>query len=619
MALTVKIGTPPGEVDRRSLINQDTFKFSSLLHDRANCDFQLTSPDGSYRPVVGHHIMVEDGATFHFGGYITSVEEVRITPGTAPASGTGALRYQCTCGDYNTIAERFLAKKVYLWDTPANIVSDLRLFYLNGDGVVDGTITSPSTTITLAIDASQTAITVVSGSDFPSPNFIVKIDAELLKVTSKGTGSNWTVARGYNGTTAASHLAAAGVTLVVKAVFDFNSCAEAFDQLALLANRDWYISNRILNFIARSTNSAPFSLTDAGTTFMRISLRTTIDQFNDRVYLRFAFQAISPTVETFTGTHATQPTNGSRKSWTLAQFVASETPIVKVNTEGKSVGVRPEADDPGKDWYWSYGENTIDQAAAAVALAATDTLEITYRKLWDDTTLQSDTAVIAARAAIEGGSGIWEQRVERTDIADRRLADTEALALLRRFSQIPQTAVFDTDQAGLRAGQLITINLTRHAVNGTFLIEQVDGQWVGSSGVADQGFLRYTARAHSTEVLDGVAEFFEALAGGGRGGGGTAGAGGSGVAIGNGVVLYQQTLTANFGPIAVPSDADGSLILWLFVQGGLGNFTVTWNAAFKSVGSWQPDPTVGKYSLIAFVKVSATVLVPAWAAVKGMG
>lgn len=62
------------------------------------------------------------------------------------------------------------------------------------------------TTLGAAIaDADDTAITVTSGTSFPAAPFLVTIGTEILKCTSKGTGEDWTVTRGEQGSTAAAH------------------------------------------------------------------------------------------------------------------------------------------------------------------------------------------------------------------------------------------------------------------------------------------------------------------------------------------------------------------------------------------------------------------------------
>jgi hypothetical protein len=68
------------------------------------------------------------------------------------------------------------------------------------------------TTLAAAItDTSGTAITVTSGASFPAAPFIISIGTEALSVTSKGAGTDWTVTRGYEGSTAATHLNGAAI------------------------------------------------------------------------------------------------------------------------------------------------------------------------------------------------------------------------------------------------------------------------------------------------------------------------------------------------------------------------------------------------------------------------
>jgi hypothetical protein len=62
------------------------------------------------------------------------------------------------------------------------------------------------------ITTNGTAITVTSGASFPAVPFLVTIDTEILKCTDKGIGDiAWTVTRGEQSSTAATHLIAAAV------------------------------------------------------------------------------------------------------------------------------------------------------------------------------------------------------------------------------------------------------------------------------------------------------------------------------------------------------------------------------------------------------------------------
>lgn len=64
-----------------------------------------------------------------------------------------------------------------------------------------------STTIPSAINATQTTITVASASGFPTSAFRLRIDDEMMNVTAGFGTTTWTVTRGVNGSTAASHAA----------------------------------------------------------------------------------------------------------------------------------------------------------------------------------------------------------------------------------------------------------------------------------------------------------------------------------------------------------------------------------------------------------------------------
>ena len=67
------------------------------------------------------------------------------------------------------------------------------------------------TTLGAAItDTSGTSVTVASSTGFPATPFIVSIDTECLLVTNV-SGTTWTVTRGYEGSTAATHLNGAAV------------------------------------------------------------------------------------------------------------------------------------------------------------------------------------------------------------------------------------------------------------------------------------------------------------------------------------------------------------------------------------------------------------------------
>jgi hypothetical protein len=84
------------------------------------------------------------------------------------------------------------------------------------------------TTLAAAITTTDgTSITVTSEASFPAAPFICSIDTEAFLVTVV-SGTTWTVTRGYEGSTAATHLNGA-------AIYHDISAAEA-DSIATKAN-----------------------------------------------------------------------------------------------------------------------------------------------------------------------------------------------------------------------------------------------------------------------------------------------------------------------------------------------------------------------------------------------
>ncbi len=62
-----------------------------------------------------------------------------------------------------------------------------------------------STTLMSALTAAQTTVTVASSTGFPTSQFKIRVDDEVMTVTGGYGTTTWTVTRGVNGTAAAAH------------------------------------------------------------------------------------------------------------------------------------------------------------------------------------------------------------------------------------------------------------------------------------------------------------------------------------------------------------------------------------------------------------------------------
>jgi hypothetical protein len=106
-----------------------------------------------------------------------------------------------------------------------------------------------------SLDTTQTTVTLATIAGAPTPPFQIKIDSEIMRVTAKG-GSTYTVARGQEGTTAATHNTAAPVyhPLTVAGLQGWN---------AQLLGGTEVCRRRGLNFIASGTATVALA-EDAG-------------------------------------------------------------------------------------------------------------------------------------------------------------------------------------------------------------------------------------------------------------------------------------------------------------------------------------------------------------------
>jgi hypothetical protein len=84
-------------------------------------------------------------------------------------------------------------------------------------------------TLSAAIDATQTTITLTSAASFSSTGGIIKIDTEEIFYNQVSGNSLIGLTRGYNGTTAASHLISASVACSTIVVTDINHGATQND------------------------------------------------------------------------------------------------------------------------------------------------------------------------------------------------------------------------------------------------------------------------------------------------------------------------------------------------------------------------------------------------------
>ena len=277
-----------------------------------------------------------------------------------------------------------------------------------------------------------------------------------------------------------------------KVKFPYTPASKALDELAALVQFNWNIDdNRRLNFFDRSTYSAPWEITDDAPNFAQLRRFRSREQYRNVQRIRGGIHTAESTrTQEFKG-------NSKQRTFTVDLPVGKE-PVITVDTVDKTVGIQEK--ETGKDWYYQIGSNTITQNRGATELSSSNVLSVTYYPMYPVMAEVSDEGAVSDRILAEGGSGRYEATEDDQRIDSQKLTSgTDVLkmavqrgeALLKEFARIPIIAEITTYRAGLRAGMLQRISLSREKLDGQYLIVQVshtdrgNGQWAYRYKVID--------------------------------------------------------------------------------------------------------------------------------------
>ena len=260
---------------------------------------------------------------------------------------------------------------------------------------------------------------------------------------------------------------------------------DALDQICQLASDataqyKWYTdSRRVVHVVQIGTIAAPWNLSysdssdknalqlASGGTDGGITVTFTKQNYANRVIVKIGTLSAGITTETFTG-------NGTATQFETQQPL-SAAPIVSIEISSplsdvlQTVGVL--GIDTGKQWYWNLGSNVITQDPSGVPLPADQSLIVTYQGQDQGVVISSNSAEIARRAAVEGGTGIYELVQDAGTPASLADAQTLAAALSNSLGVIPETVAYGIYRGGLQIGQTQRIDLLQMGVSDNFVID----------------------------------------------------------------------------------------------------------------------------------------------------
>lgn len=329
-----------------------------------------------------------------------------------------------------------------------------------------------------------------------------------LRTIVLGIITNYFGSEGINTTNVAT-----GPT-IAKVLFNYQTGAEAFNLLAELSGYNWWIDpNKNLYFQDRGTIIAPFSLTSTSGNFRSITVESSRTDYRNRQYVRAGVGLTSTITETHKGDAIGSPLVGKRAF--LLSYPCGTEPVITIGTTPTPTVIAPgeigiREVEINMKWYWQLGSPVVNQAAevngvAQAPVADGVTVQIQYRGQYPILVSAQDDVAIAQRVAVEGGSGFYDDIVEDSDISSETSATERAYGLLRRYARIQRRATVTTNDTGLRAGQLVTLDITQHSLTGQWLVESVDTMDFNGRSV------HYRVVLLDGEALGGWQQFFGAI------------------------------------------------------------------------------------------------------------
>ena len=297
---------------------------------------------------------------------------------------------------------------------------------------------------------------------------------------------------------------------IAKVFFNYQNGAEAFNLLSEVSGYNWWIdANKNLYFQDRGTIVAPFSLTSTSGNFRSVIVESTRTDYRNRQYVRAGVGLTATITETHKGDAIGSPLVGKRAF--LLSYPAGTEPTISVGGVAIPVGeIGIREVELNMKWYWQLGSAVVNQAPEVLGVAQAPvadgvTVQISYRGQYPILVSAQDDVAIAQRIAVEGGTGVYDDIVEDSDISSETSATERAYGLLRRYARIQRRATVTTNATGLRAGQLVTLNITQHGLTGQWLVESVDTMDFNGQSV------HYRVVLLDGEALGGWQQFFGAI------------------------------------------------------------------------------------------------------------
>lgn len=314
--------------------------------------------------------------------------------------------------------------------------------------------------------------------------------------------------------------------------FNYKKVTSVFTDISAATGLTWNIDyTKKLHFFDRATFAAPFTIGDAGRKDYRgMSYSKDRQQYRNRELLRGGHDLTDNQFEQFRGDSAGTEPEDRRRTFNLKYEVGEMISITRggvpqnigvrqIDKDGDLEVVAPVVVNPSVDWpQWFYteGEKEISQNSERdevtnPTLTAEEVLEVTYKGRFPMLIIEDNESEIAARQAVEGGTGVYEFLDNDDDLMGREFAKIKARRLLEQYGRIPAELKVQMDIVDLVPGHLLTIELAEFGITPReFLIDSVQTEFIAHV------LPRSTFTLLDGERVQGWADYFRKLAEAGK-------------------------------------------------------------------------------------------------------
>ena len=271
--------------------------------------------------------------------------------------------------------------------------------------------------------------------------------------------------------------------------FNYLPIQQCLEQLANITGYDWWIDyDKKLYFVASSTVSAPFGLTDTNGKYQFNSLRIRKDnsQIKNSIIVRggnYYASTLTVAVEC-NGTDFTYPTSYKFRD-------------IQVTLSGSvlDVGIDFSSDADNHDVLYNFNEKVLKwKEEDRPSIGAT--LSVSGEPLLPVIIKQKNPASIDAMLSAENVAGDYEFLITDNKLNSKEEARNRADAELTAYSDTLEEGEFITETSGLKAGQSININSDAHNINENYIIREVQ------SVMFTPTTMRYKVSLISTRTID---------------------------------------------------------------------------------------------------------------------